>query len=335
MRPIFSSSASTMVLLAFAATASAGAPDGSSAPETRARAPLAGEPRSFRAERLLDREWLRAHGIETPSKLAFDDAGALYVLDVRDRRVVRIPLGASDGDRYGDGGPAAERYGEEFATSWLPSDLVVDLRGSILVLDRAAGSVVALSRRGEALGDREIDPSLREEARASGARLLRDPYGELWLLSPRERDLVSLDSRLRRRRVGRFLVPEESIEAPVAAAFLPRGGGWIADGGRGILRRFETTGRISATARAADSIAFMPTDVATDATGSVFAADAAGCRVIAFEPGGRQLATHWLSGGARAWRPAAIAWSPNDRVAVADPERGEIWILSVEREGSP
>jgi len=296
-------------------------------------APAEGEPRALRAERLLDRAWLRERGVDAPARLAFDDAGGLYVLDGSARRVVRLPLASAGADRYGE--PAADRYGEESAASWIPADLVLDLRGSLLVLDRASGAVAAYARRGEALGDRDVDPSLHDEARTAGARLLRDPYGELWLLAPRERDLVSLDARLRRRRVGRYLLPEDSIEIPVAAAFLPRGGGWIADAGRGVLRRFDATGRLSTVAHAPDSVAFAPSDLASDATGAVYAADAAGGRVIVFGPGGRPLATHWFSGDGTPWRPAAIAWGTGDRIAVADPGRGEIWILAVVRDGSP
>jgi len=330
MRPSIVLAAFIAILLAAFAPAAV-CPAG--APATTGETPR-GEPRTLRAERLLDRDWLRERGIEAPSRLAFDDAGALYVLDGSARRVIRLPLESAGADRYGE--PAADRYGEEMAASWIPSDLALDLRGSLLVLDRASASVAAYARRGEALGDRDLDPPLQDEARAAGARLLRDPYGELWLLAPRERDLVSLDARLRRRRVGRYLLPEASLEFPVAAAFLPRGGGWIADAGNGVLRRFEATGRLSATAHAPDSIAFEPSDLASDATGAVYASDAAGCRVIAFGPDGAPLAIHWLSGDGRPWRPAAIAWSPADRIAVADPGRGEIWILAVVREeGSP
>jgi hypothetical protein len=333
MRPSPRSSFAARAIALLAVAAAASIPAHSASVAAPVTAPGAGLPRALRAERLLDRAWLRARGIDVPSRLAFDDAGGLYVIDGRGRRVVRLALDPASSDRYAEA--AADAYGEEIASSWIPADLALDVRGSLLALDRASGSIVAYARRGEALGGRDLDPSLRDEARSAGARLLRDPYGELWLLAPRERDLVSLDDRLRRRRVARYLVPEDSIEAPVAAAFLPRGGGWVADAGRGHLRRFEATGRLAATARPADSLAFEPTDLAADGAGVVYAADAAGGRVIAFGPSGAVAAVHWLTGAGPAWRPGAIAWSVDDRLAVADPARGEIWILAVERDDSP
>ncbi len=38
-----------------------------------------------------------------------------------------------------------------------------------------------------------------------------------------------------------------------------------------------------------------------------------------------------MGGAARPWRPGALAWSARDRLAVADPERGEVEILAIER----
>jgi sugar lactone lactonase YvrE len=300
----------------------------------------AAPPRALRADRLLDRAWLQSRGVGAPARLAFDEEGALYVLDAAARRVIRLPLGsrlgASSADPAETGAPLA--FGEDVAPSWLPSDLALDLRGSLLVLDRSAAAVAAYGRRAEPLGSRDVDPALAEESRAADARLVRDPFGDLWLLAPRERDLVPLGARLERRRSGRFLMPEEALESPVAAAFLPRGGGWIADGSLAVVRRFAPTGTMTITAAPNDSLPFAPADLATDGSGALFVADAAGGRVAVFGEGGALLTTHWLSGGGsggRPWRPSAIAWSRDDRVAVADPSRGEIWILTVEREGTP
>ncbi|HSQ59947.1 MAG TPA: hypothetical protein VLT84_05900 [Acidobacteriota bacterium] len=299
---------------------------------------VAALPRALRADRLLERAWLQARGIGAPARLVFDEEGALYVLDAAARRVIRLPLGPRAGGSSAEppetGAPLP--FGEDVAPSWLPTDFALDLRGSLLVLDRAAAAVTAYGRRAEPLGSREVDPALAEESRAADARLIRDSFGDLWLLAPRERDLVPLGGRLERRRSSRFLMPEGELEAPVAAAFLPRGGGWIADGSLAVLRRFAATGAMTITAAPNDSVPFAPSDLATDGSGALFVADAAGGRVSVFAGDGALLTTHWLSGGGgRPWRPAAIAWSRDDRVAVADPSRGEIWILSVEREGTP
>ena len=307
-------------------------------PEIEVRNRDSAPPRSLRAETLLDRDRLRAWGIERPSRLAFDEDGSLYVLDTRARRVVRLSMSPRGGEssRGSGGGPdAATVFGDDAPASALPHDLVVDARGSLLVLDRSRSTVSAYDRRTAYLGTRDLDPQLADEARAPGARLLRDPYGDLWLLAPRERDLVPLDARLMRRRPDRFLTPEESAGTPTAAVFLPNGGGWMADRATGTLRRFEPTGRIGRSVSMGDSVAAAPADLAADASGAVYVADPEGSRIVVFDSGGARLHTRWLGSGAHAWRPGAIAWSVDDRIAVADESRGEIWIFTVERGVAP
>ncbi|HEU4725122.1 MAG TPA: hypothetical protein VFU59_07475 [Candidatus Eisenbacteria bacterium] len=294
-------------------------------------------PRSLRAELLLDRDRLRAGGIERPSRLAFDEEGALYVLDARARRVVRLALPPRAGTpaRPSAAPDASALFGDDAPASALPHDLVVDARGSILILDRSRAALSAYDRRAAYLGTRDLDLQLADDARAPEARLLRDPYGDLWLLAPRARDLVPLDARLLRRRADRFLTPEESIGALSAAVFLPQGGGWIADREAGTLRRFDATGRVGAPIAAGDSIAATPTDMAADPSGAVYVAEPTGSRILVVGPDGARLHTRWLGSGDRSWRPGAIAWSADDRVAVADEARGEIWILTVDRESAP
>lgn len=306
-------------------------------PDIELRGRSAAPPRSLRAELLLDGERLRAGGIERPSRLAFDEDGALYVLDARARRVVRVSLPP----RAGEPAPAAHAsesvtlFGDDAPASALPHDLVVDARGSILVLDRSRAALSAYDRRTAYLGTRDLDLQLADEARAPESRILRDPFGDLWLLAPKARDLIPLDARLLRRRADRFLTPEESIGALGAAVFLPHGGGWIADREAGTLRRFDATGRVGATVLVGDSLAAAPADLAADPSGAVYVADPEGERVIVFGSDGARLHTRWLGGGGRSWRPGAIAWSADDRIAVADESRGEIWIFTVDRGTAP
>ena len=81
--------------------------------------------------------------------------------------------------------------------------------------------------------------------------------------------------------------------------------------------------------------AAAPTDLAVDASGYLYVADAAGQRILVYSPEGALLLDRALGGSDSRWQPAAIAVGPNDRVAVADPVRGEIQILSIERGVSP
>ncbi len=306
-------------------------------PEIESRGRSAAPPRSLRAELLLDLDRLRAWGIERPSRLAFDEDGSLLVLDARARRVVRLPL-PPHGDasaRSTSESDAFMVFGDDAPASALPHDLVVDARGSLLVLDRSRSALSAYDRRAAYLGTRDLDPRLADEARAPEARLLRDRYGDLWLLAPRTRDLVPLDARLLRRRSDRFLTPEESLGAPTSAVFLPMGGGWIGDREAGTIRRFEATGRVGRAISVGDSLPAAPSDLAADASGALYVADAEGARIVVFDSQGARLHTRWLGGGEHAWRPGAIAWSVDDRIAVADESRGEIWIFTVERGIAP
>jgi len=213
-----------------------------------------------------------------------------------------------------------------------PADVAVDARGSVLVLDRSAPSVLAYDKSGALIADHKLAPDLLDEARDPRASLLLDAFGRLWLLAPRERDLIRLDASLGRERPGRFLTPEDSVSVPAAAASLPNGETWIAESGAGTLRRFRSSGALAAPLQTADSMGvFGITALAADHAGFIYAADRAAQRILVFGPGGAPVLDRALGGAERKWRPGALAWSTLDRLAVADPERGEVQILTVER----
>lgn len=167
-------------------------------------------------------------------------------------------------------------------------------------------------------------------------RVRVDPFGSLWLLAPSERDLVPLDERLERARTAPFLAPRDSVVAPVAAAFLPLGGVCVHDAGGEVLRFFTASGTLRRTVATSDSTtSAAPTDVAVDGSGFVYVADGAGQRILVYSPEGALLLDRALGGSGSRWQPGAIAVGPNDRLAVADPVRGEIQILSIERGAAP
>lgn len=315
---------------AFALLLAGGVPAASAASPTLGPDAPTALPSALRVERILDRAALAALGIARPTRLAYDDEGSLYVLDPLSRRVVKLdPEGRSLHDLGG--------YGNDEASLSLPSDLAVDRRQSLLVLDRGRGSIVAFGREGEYLGSRAFGQDVSIEAFAPGARILIDPTGGLWLLAEGERDLIPLDERLARSRRSRFLAPEESLAVPSAAAFLPAGDLWVYDAGPGKLRHFTANGRLIGSTAAIDSgsVEYAGVDVVADRAGSVYAADAEGQRILVLDPDGTPRLDRVLGGPKSAWRPAAIAVSRLDRVAVADPERGEVQILVIVRERVP
>ncbi|MGE5175454.1 MAG: hypothetical protein ACM3JJ_03690 [Hyphomicrobiales bacterium] len=290
----------------------------------------AGPPAALRTVIVLDRATLDGWGIGRPSGVAYDADGSLYVLDATRRRVVKLG---------GDGAflHEVELAGADAARLVQPTDLAIDARGSVLVLDRAAGSVLAYDKRGALLASHDFDPSIADDARAAGASILLDSFSRLWLLAPRARDLVRLDDALAPAGAGRFLAPEDSVGLPAAAAIAPSGDAWIADAASGLLRRFRASGALATSTALADSGGPAPvvTALAVDRDGYVFAGDAANDRVSVVAPDGRRVLDRALGGPASPWRPAAIAWSRLDRIAVADPDRGEVQILAVERGPAP
>jgi sugar lactone lactonase YvrE len=302
-------------------------PAGASPPIAREAPP--GAPSGLRTELILDRERLEALGISRPSRLAYDGGGNLYVLDPLSRRVVKIdPRGIPLLDLGG--------YGEDEASFSLPSDFAIDSRQSLLVLDRGKGAIVAFDGVGRFLAARSLGSDIAQEAFAPSARLLVDPFGALWILASRERDLVPLDERLERARRSRFLAPEESLGTPAAAAFLPSGGVWIYDEGSGALRRYGASGGLVGSIPLADSSGVArPSDLGTDGAGFLYVSDVEGQRVLVYEPDGGLRFARSLGGPKSRWRPAALAVCGSDRIAIADPERGEIQILAIDRERAP
>lgn len=289
----------------------------------------AGLPAGLRVERILDRDELERLGAPNPSRLVFDADGSLYALDTGRRRVVKLdPRGA----------PVLEwgGYGGDETSFSIPSDLAIDRRQSLLVLDRGKNQVAAFDGAGRYLGSRALGADVQADALDPGARLLVDPFGKLWLLAVRERDLVELNDRLERERRTRYLAPEESVGTPGSATFAPGQGGWIHDADRAVLRRFGAGGRLVGSIPLRDSTgSILPADLACDPAGSLFVADAQGQRILVYGDTGTLVLERQLGGASVPWKPRAIAVSRFDRVAVADPERGEIQILSVERAAVP
>src|SRR5882762_1457355 len=244
------------------------------APATEAPAPagdsLSLPPRALRVEWVLDRDALEQAGIRRPSRLAYDSDGNLHVLDAETRRVTKLdPRGRV---LYEVGG-----YGSDETSLTLPVDIAVDRDQSLLVLDRGRGALVAFDRAGHFLGQRLFQESAGEESRGAGARILLDRFGKLWLLSAQAHDLIPLDDRLAPARATRYLIPEDSVQAPLAAAASPGGDLWVYDAARGVLRRFNASGLLIATLGIGPKLdRFSISDLAIDRSGSIYAADNVG-----------------------------------------------------------
>jgi len=286
---------------------------------------------ALRTERIIDRDALNAAGVRRPSRLAYGAEGSLYILDAETRRVVKL-------DPQGKAAFEVGGYGSDEASLELPVDIAVDRNQSLLVLDRGRGSILAFDRAGRFLAARSFQGLAEEEARGVHARLVLDPFGKLWLLAPRARDLLPLDDRLEPARATRFLSPEDSIGNPLLATVQSGGESWVYDAARGALLRFGVSGRLmfqvslgSPPATDASSLS----DIAVDADGHLYAADERGQRLLVFDAYGARVLTRPLGGARVSWRPVALAIGPGGEIAVADAERAEIQILAPVREAKP
>jgi hypothetical protein len=218
----------------------------------------------------------------------------------------------------------------------LPVDIAVDRDQTLLVLDRSRGALIAYDRAGHFLGQKLFQGDADEESRGAGARILLDRFGKLSLLSVRARDLVPLDDQLEPARTTRYLVPEDSVMAPLAAASAPGGDLWIYDAARGALRRFDPSGKLILTHVLDPSPSRVSvSDLAVDRAGYVFAADPVGQRVVVLAPDGTVVLDRPLGGDRVHWRPAALALGPRGQVALADPDKVEIQVLVPERATRP
>lgn len=285
-------------------------------------------PAALRTLAVLDRGTLERAGIRSPERLAYGADGTLHVLDAVNRRVVALdPRGR---ERFAAGG-----YGSDEASLSLPADLALDRRGSLLVLDRGRGAVVAYDAAGRFVTSRALEGDALDEARSAGARLLTDPFGNLWLLAPVSRDLIALDERLRPSRVARYLEPVDSLRSAALAAFLPSGEAWVFDADAGELRRFASDGRHARRAEVPEQGRIDAADIAADPSGCLFVGDREGQRILILDRDGRTILERVLGGPTAPWRPTALTAGPGDRLAVADADRDEIQILEVVRAEGP
>jgi len=297
-------------------------------PITSGRGDAPPAPSALMTRAVWDRDALASAGVRSPERLLYGPDGTLFVLDGESRRIVAL-------DPAGRAVRSVGGYGSDDASLQVPVDLVLDRRGSLLVLDRARGAVVAFDPAGRFLTSRPLAGEALEEGRTPGARLLQDSFGSLWLLAPSARDVMPLDEGLGPARVSRFLEPRDSLSAPALAAFAPAGGGWVYDAGSRALRRFGSDGRLSLRVAAGDSASGAPADLAADSSGALLIADPAGQRIVVLAPSGAPAVTRYLGGTSSPWRPTALAVGPGGLLAVADIERDEIQILSIEREAPP
>jgi DNA-binding beta-propeller fold protein YncE len=302
-----------------------------------ARASLTGReqavppPRALRVHALWDRDAMEAAGIRSPERLLYGPDGTLYVLDGESRRIVAL-------DPAGRPIRSVGGYGSDEASLEVPVDLILDHRGSLLVLDRSRGEIVAFDPAGRFLTSRTLAGDALDEGRTPGVRLLRDPFGSLWLLAPSARDLIPLDDQLAPARVSRYLEPRDSLVTPTLAAFAPGGDVWVYDAGPHALRRFGSGGRLLLRASLGDStsVAVEPAEIASDRSGAAYVADPAGQRILVVAPSGTVTLTRFLGGAERPWRPTSLAVGPGDLLAAADADRDEIQVFSVGREeGGP
>lgn len=242
-----------------------------------------------------------------------------YELEVVDLRFdAGVPMGGT--------GRGPGRFREPGAMTWMPG-------GSLAVADRALGRVQLLTPAGRFRLATRLGTG--GTGRAAPTALAADESGRLWVLdadgrlhriSPLGKVLSTLPARPELRRAGGMVA---TVGRQMAVA-LPRDDEVVLIDTRGQIRR-----RIGGFGDGAGRMR-RPMDVAADARGSLWVAEAGNRRVQKLQPSGRSEGT--LTGTLA--DPRGVALGPRGLVYVADAKTRSVHVFSPDgpellRLGSP
>ena len=216
--------------------------------------------------------------LSLPVGLALDAAGNLYVVDAprhwilkidSDGRVSRI-AGMGEGGLNGDGGPAIE------ARLYFPQGLALDAAGNLYVVDAgndrirkidSSGTITTIAGRGESGFIGDGGPAVK--ARLSGPESVAlDAAGNLYVADRGNGRIRKIDSS---GTITTVAGTGETQALPVTVTFSP---------GRSATRGSSGDGGPAVKTR------LTPRDLASDAAGNLYVADADDHRIVKIEPTG-------------------------------------------------
>ncbi|MCX2860546.1 gluconolaconase [Paucibacter sp. PLA-PC-4] len=215
----------------------------------------------------------------TPSGLALDAAGNLYVADTGNHRIRKITPEGQVSTLAGDGQPGHRDGPADQARFNGPLGLAVDGQGRVLVADSYNDRIRLISAEGQ---------------------VLTLAGGEL----PGERDGVGAEAR---------------FDTPTALVINSDGHALVADAGNHAIRRVALDGTVTTVARAApdDEQALLrrPLSLALSHDGHLYIGVQARGRVLQLTPDGQ---LHQITAGDRLARPTGLALAADGSLKVAD-----------------
>ena len=296
--------------------------------------------------------------LEAPNAIVVAQDGDLIVSDQQHNRIVRVardsgaisPLaGTGQSDFQGDGGPAAE------ASFRLPAGLALDPAGNLYVADSdnnrvrridRSGLITTVAGTGEAGFAGDGGPATNAQLNRPYSLAL-DPSGALYAS-----DLQNLRIRRIDRSgqittvVGSGVVGYGGDGGPATAALLglvtsvvvdPQGTLFIADKLNRVVRKVDTSGRITTVAggkrAGSDGDIGMPAAIAVDAHGTVvFAADTRIARLTG--AGAVEIIAEFdrRQGSALQGTPSGLAVAPDATLYAVDPGAGRV--VRIDRVGA-
>ncbi len=254
--------------------------------------------------------------LDSPSSVAVDAAGNVYIADTGNNRVRRISpqgtimtiAGAGASGFSGDGGAAVS------ALLNAPQGVSVDASGNMYIADTGNHRVRKVSPQGTITTVAGANPGAGDNGPAASARLFQpsgvtlDPGGNLYISD-------TLNNRIRRISSAGVITTiagtgaagysgdggpaiQAQLNNPQGLALDPAGNLYIADTGNNVIRRVTPGGQITTTAGtgelgnagdfgpAAQAQLFNPNAIAFDRAGNLYIADSANNRVRVVDASG-------------------------------------------------
>ena len=256
------------------------------------------KPLRLRAIEVIGEPGTEAGQFSSPTGLAVDRDGALYVVDTNNHRVQRIALNG-DVKRYG-------RPGNAPGEMWGPQAVAVDPTGQFFfVAEQGNNRVQCFAFNGQHRG---IMNGFR-----SPSGITFDVQGRLWVADTGNARVMCFD--IRSGLCLGALDKKNGVNRPVSVYCDRAGSAYITEGSTGEIVRYASNTR-AGTSRVLSS----PQQVAIDPQGRVYVAEAGANRLHVFDRQGASLITFDTPsakfGPFR--QPSGIALGPNGEIYVSD-----------------
>ena len=260
------------------------------------------KPLRLRAVEVIGEPGREAGQFNTPTGIAVDAWGSLYVADSNNHRVQRITPG---GDIYRFG-----RAGNAEGELWGPQSVAVDPSGKFFfVAEQGNNRVQCFHFLGQARG------SFGGVRGPSGVAF--DAQGALWVADTGNARLLRFDIG-RQQFVGE-IGANAGLKRPVCVTGDAANTLWVTDSGTAGIARFSQTGMRGA-GLGENRPLYAPAQTAVDAQGRVYLAESGRNRLHVFDANGDSLLTFETLGSRLGPlnAPAGVALGPHGEIYVAD-----------------